>query len=114
MVVRRSEDERASWKRGRVSSEAMDDGSVFHLLYCKWEKTVFVRVCPVVVCLVLVGVSWSRSQCPCQQWLVRGRLLAHVEFYRTWLVLLFSDAAPGTPIQAAGSCQLVNSYCGTG
>ena len=58
---------------------------------------------------ILVSVS-----APVSQWLVRGWLLAQVEFCKTWLVLLFGDAVPGTPIQAAGSCQLVNSYCGTG
>ena len=47
------------------------------------------------------------------QWLVRGRLPAHIVFCRTWLVSLSGDAAPGTPIGAAGSCRLANSYCDT-
>ena len=51
---------------------------------------------------------------PMSQRLVRGQLLAHAVFFRTWLVSLSGDAAPGTPIGTAGSCQLENSYCGTG
>ena len=59
------------------------------------------------------GILVSASV-PVSQWLVRGRLLAHVEFCRTWLVLLSGDAVPGTPIRAAGSYRLANSCCGTG
>ena len=89
-----------------MPSEAMDDGSVGRNCFCMSQS-----------CNSLFGIGGGilvSASVPVSQWLVRGRLLAHVEFCRTWLVLLSGDAFPGTPIRAAESCRLANSYYGTG
>ena len=58
--------EKASWKRGRLPSEGMDD----------------VLLCMNLSCSNLFDIGWG-IQVLASQWLVRGQLLAHVLFFNT-------------------------------
>ena len=103
-------DERASWKRGRVPSEATDDGRAFHCFIDSGKKLFlyeFVLHCTVVY-LVLVGLSRSRPYCPCHKGWQGDRPLVLVGFCRTSLRMISDDGDPVIPTVAAVSCQLAS------
>ena len=86
-----------------MPSEAMDDGSVFHCFIASGKKL----FCMNRSCSSLFGIGGGilvSVSVPVSQWLVRGRLLAYVEFYKTWLVLLSATLLQGLPF----SCRIMS------